>query len=881
MNLPTVLSSKHKFKDLKVYGSAEWLANGQKKYRRVFDRAEATFVYVELSFYNKMFDEEDWSISILFKIYGIKDGERKELGEVPMEKKVSKDQYIIYIHQAWGNKLPKVYWVAGEYEWEAYIDGHLTGNCKFWIEDIGLATAEQNPYFSLQAIKLYEGSNEGVPADKRTYMKKFDSKQTRYIFAEFTIKNTVTDNPWHCELNFKFYNDAHQLKGEANELIKIQPEQEQISMVIGWGSNDKTTWFEDHYSLHVLFMDHLIAILPFEVASDSEEGMNEIIVPNGYHIITPATTKNNADPQNFDEVMSELDGLIGLSTVKRSIKQYAEYLKFLKIRTERGFEDSHNINLHTIFTGNPGTGKTTVAKMLGQIYKNLGLLSKGHVHEADRAELVGEYIGQTAPKVKEAIKQARGGILFIDEAYALARAKDDAKDFGREVLEILIKEMSDGPGDIAVIMAGYPNEMRTFVETNPGLRSRIAQIFDFPDYVPDELLQIAEYAAQKRRVELSPQARAFLFDKIVDAYRNRDRYFGNARHIYTLVDTAKLQLGLRVMKNENPKQLPRERLSTILVEDVAHVFDAKERRITDIPIDEALLEEALQQLNELPGLNTVKKEINELVSLVRFYREMNKGVLNRFSLHSVFTGNPGTGKTTVARILAKIFKALGVLERGHLVECDRQSLVAGYVGQTAIKTAEKISEAVGGVLFIDEAYALTERNGTDYGHEAIETLIKRMEDQKGEFAVVAAGYTNNMKLFLETNPGLKSRIDRVIVFEDYLPDELLQIAVHYLKKENFELTAEANEQLKHYFQFLYNTKDKFFGNGRAVVKTVQDIIKAQHLRLANIPTEHRNHDILRLITLEDLKDFDEKKALSGGRKQLGFGRAMTTTGGGM
>jgi SpoVK/Ycf46/Vps4 family AAA+-type ATPase len=313
---------------------------------------------------------------------------------------------------------------------------------------------------------------------------------------------------------------------------------------------------------------------------------------------------------------------------------------------------------------------------------------------------VGEYIGQTAPKVKDAIEVARGGVLFIDEAYALARSAEDTKDFGKEVIEILVKELSNGPGDLAVIVAGYPKEMKTFLDSNPGLRSRFKLTFEFPDYLPQELNQIAIYACQEKEVTLSLDATDMVNQLIIDAFRSRDRSFGNARFVHDLVDKAKIQLGLRIMADANARTLPAEALTNITADDVARVRLSPKKPLPVIPVDENLLHEALKELDALIGMDNIKKEIRDLVNLVRFHRSNRRDVLGRFHLHTVLVGNPGTGKTTVARILTKIYRALGVLERGHMVETDRQGLVAGYVGQTAIKTTERVEEAMGGVLFM-------------------------------------------------------------------------------------------------------------------------------------------------------------------------------------
>jgi SpoVK/Ycf46/Vps4 family AAA+-type ATPase len=183
----------------------------------------------------------------------------------------------------------------------------------------------------------------------------------------------------------------------------------------------------------------------------------------------------------------------------------------------------------------------------------------------------------------------------------------------------------------------------------------------------------------------------------VEAYRNRDRSFGNARLVNAWVEEAKMNMGLRIVRSTDLHSLTQTQLKEIAVDDIKTMFKNRQHSLPQIHIDDELLNEALEEMNGLTGLTTIKTELLELVKLVKFYRESGKDVLHKFSLHTVFTGNPGTGKTTVARIIAKLFKALGLLERGHLVECDRQTLVAGYIGQTAIKTASTIEKSIGGV----------------------------------------------------------------------------------------------------------------------------------------------------------------------------------------
>lgn len=865
-----------KFRELKVYASTEWLADNKKKYRQVFDRYETTYIYAELSFFNKRFDVDDWDVDVELRCYAMKKSQ-KLLCTLPFRRKVSKHDSVMYVREGWGNKAEGAFWKKGTYFWEAWIEGEKVASKYFYVEDAGReAFPGENAYLDVQSLRLYEGPYDDVPEDERIYYQSFSSEETRYVYLEIVLGNLFQEKAWHCELFAKFYNDARELKGQVVRLQRIEKEEETIRITAGWGSNVKGSWRRDRYTAELVFMDHLLAVVPFEVADDFEEGIPSVWLPNlqAPIMLMPDESFN----KTFEEVMAKLNALIGLEAIKKQVLDHAKYIQFLQLRKEKGFEEKERINVHSVFIGNPGTGKTTVAKMMGLLYKKMGLLAKGHVHEVDRVDLVGEYIGQTAPKVKEAIEKARGGVLFIDEAYALARSNDDSKDFGREVIEILVKEMSATDGqDFAVIVAGYPKEMKHFLDSNPGLKSRFKLYFEFADYLPQELSQIAAFACQEKGVSLTHDAQAKVDEIIVDAYRTRDRTFGNARFVYDLVEKAKVNLGLRIMSREDPQAVPTADLADVLFRDVAQIAVKPQAQLPNIPVDEGLLREALSELQTLIGMERVKEQIRELVRLVRFYRETKRDVLNSFFLHTVFIGNPGTGKTTVARILAKIYKALGVLERGHTVETDRQGLVAGHVGQTAIKTAERIDESMGGVLFIDEAYSLTinKNGGNDFGDEAIQTLLKRMEDHRGRFFVFVAGYPDNMEAFLKANPGLNSRFDKILKFEDYTPEELHRIALQMLSEEQVVPSPEAERHLRDYLAFLYEYRDKYFGNARTVRNVVNDAIKNHNLRLAALPPEARAQASVKLLTYEDVATFKlDKSSFVFNKQAIGFRRGQ-------
>lgn len=560
----------------------------------------------------------------------------------------------------------------------------------------------------------------------------------------------------------------------------------------------------------------------------------------------------------LDELLEELNGFVGLKSIKHAIKEFIDYLKFQKEREKKGLNRGKSFSINAIFNGNPGTGKTTIARLLGEIFRAMGIVEKGHVVEVDRSSLVGQYVGETAQKTDKLIQDAMGGILFIDEAYTLVKKGGSGQDFGQEAIDILLKRMEDKKGEFVVIVAGYPKEMDDFVSSNPGLKSRFNHTFTFDDYNPDELFEIFKNAIAKEQYQIDENSSNELKKEFTRLYRKRDASFGNARLIMQIFEKLKIQISKRLV-NIDDSDKTNEMLSTFIMEDILNALQSKDNFDVQLPIDQEALTVALSELNNLFGLKSIKNEVADLVKLVKYFIKQGVNVKDKFGDHILFLGNPGTGKTTVARILSNIYSALGILPNGQLIEVDRSGLVGSHVGETAQKTTIIVGSAMGGTLFIDEAYALTfGQSSSDFGKEAVDTLLKRMEDDRGKFLVIAAGYTNEMKNFIESNPGMKSRFTKTFFFEDYTPDELLKIANFSIKKLKLEFSAEAENAIKTHFNIIYSKRDKHFGNARIVRTLVENIRKKQLLRIADESNENDKDK----ITLDDVIEFLEKEKVA-------------------
>lgn len=534
--------------------------------------------------------------------------------------------------------------------------------------------------------------------------------------------------------------------------------------------------------------------------------------------IESMSTKKNTDlPDFIEEAFSEM---IGMDSVKLELKKFYDLARVEKLRAEKlGIPANSERSYNFVLYGNPGTGKTAVARIIGKALYVLGIRENETFIEVDRGKIVSEHIGETAKLTLNAIESARGGTLFIDEAYSLY--KNDSQDFGQEAIDTLLKDMEDNRTNYSVIMAGYREQMTNMLNhSNPGFRSRFNFHIDIPDYSDDELIQIAHLIAKKHHYRIDNDGDEAIRKAI--AKERIDETFGNARFIRELIEKAELNMSSRLA--EEP-EISEEDLVVLKPEDIFLSHNNAET-----------LDALLEELNNLTGLKDAKNRVLELISIIREQKEAERRGISisqsATTMHMTFKGNAGTGKTTVARLIGRIFGELGVLKRGNVfIECSREDVIGQYQGHTAEKMKNVIRSALGGVLFIDEAYSLKNGEGDNFGQEAINTLVAAMENYRDSLVVILAGYTSEIDKFLSSNQGLRSRIAYDLFFDDYSIDEMTEIFYSMVLRDGLKISDDIKDIVKNALAEKSRSSD--FGNARGV-RNVYEKVKANKAKRKKI-----------------------------------------------
>lgn len=706
--------------------------------------------------------------------------------------------------------------------------------------------------------------SDSISSGKRKYLLQFDENNITYIAIELIFRNPFfkLENRVVKGTAIWFLNETE--TGRNTFQIELKSDWELIEFVQSWGTELPGFWKSGEGKVEIIFDDKNICSRKFLIGESEiinlETSESEILSGKLFKSETSQPdavdlyTFHKGDSVSLETLLNELYEFIGLDNLKQSLVDFLTYLNFISERKKKGIKTDEKLELHCLFLGNPGTGKTSVARLFGKILKAMGVLENGHVIEVDRAGLVGQYIGETAIKTDKIISEALGGILFIDEAYSLKKA-NTSSDFGQEAIDILLKRMEDFKGKFIVIAAGYPYLMNEFIESNPGLKSRFTHTFNFDDYTPEQLVQIFKLFASKEEYELDSSAEEFLLKQISEIYKSRDEYFGNARLIRKIFAETKIQLSKRyqAVSESERTNFP---LNIIKIEDVRNSLSRFGSVISSKETDNKNVEKVSEKINELIGLDNFKREMAEIIKLARYYSEEGENLSEKFNYHFLFVGKNSAGQNISAKLLSELFYALRITSKNEFYEYDVRQFIGNDIYQTADRTQKIFDKAKGSVLFIkDFDFVFSDKSlNQSIISEFANNVSQRLQTDAGKTIVIAETSLNFPYNIPTAYHYLKNFFSKTIAFDDYTPDELLEIFISMIKDKKLSLSENSAELLRKFFFHVYRNKEKYPPN-TLLLKNIFDIIQRKHLlRIADIPRDRRNDDLNRTINEEDITD---------------------------
>lgn len=720
---------------------------------------------------------------------------------------------------------------------------------------------ESNKFFPDNLFKVLQTRvfdlQENINTGKRTYLKTFEKDITSYVAVEVLILNPYyKKKDLYCGGHTIWYIEDEEV-GRNNFNIEIKSDWDIIELVQSWGTPLPGFWKNGNCKVEIFLENNLVCTHLFYVGNTQITDFQNSSEPKFEPIKNsiPIESKNALklkqrlnDQDSFTSVIQELNNFVGLKALKNSLLDFITYLNFVQEREKQGIETNEKISAHCIFLGNPGTGKTSIARLLGKYFKSIGLLEHGHVIEVDRSALVGEYIGETAQKTEKVINQALGGILFIDEAYSLKR-DNNGKDFGQEAIDIILKRMEDAQGKFFVIAAGYPDTMQNFLESNPGLKSRFTHLFKFDNYSPEELTEIFKIFALKEKFIVTPETEKLLTDKLKSFCDNIDKTFGNARFVRNLFNETKVQLSKRYQTLEYDGR-NFSTLSTIEKEDILSAFNNYLKHSEGKFFSEDNLNKYLTELNNLIGLDDVKYMFNKLLASIKvdkLKKERSIATAPK-NLNSIFISEQGAGTSTVARLFGKIFRELSLLENGQLVEIDG-SVFYGLSKIDAFLMLDKIfQESIGKIILINDS-VLTLQANNDFSDSLLQYFLKKLYLYKDKLAAILTGTSDEIEELIANVPVIENQFPNIFNFRHYSTRQLLEIALNICQKKNYQLEEGAWQQMLDLLTELRKDKNRNFYNARTVKEILNKAIANQEERILTIP--YPKDAELMTLTFED------------------------------
>lgn len=708
--------------------------------------------------------------------------------------------------------------------------------------------------FEIHSVKMFN-LEESLQSQKRTYLLQFDQIRTSYIAAEVTLKNPSFNKDSVLRGLTIWYLEDEEV-GRNNFNLEVKKDWEIVEFIQSWGTPMPGFWKQGEGRIEVLLennivLKHFFGIGNSEIFDFAGDEDNVTEISNKLITQQPKAieyfNKTFIDNSSLASLFEEFDNYVGLKNLKQSMKDFITYLDFINERKKSGVETEESISANCIFLGNPGTGKTSIARLLGKFFKAIGLLENGHVIEVDRADLVGEYIGETAQKTDRVINRALGGILFIDEAYSLK--KDSGQDFGQEAIDIILKRMEDYKNKFFVIAAGYPLLMEKFLESNPGLKSRFTHFFTFDDYSSEELTQIYKICAGKEKYVLSKETETFLLESLDKNNSKLDESFGNARYVRNLFNQSKIELSKRYqMLEESAKDF--SALNLLCKEDIRIAFSIIENR-SDSNVHVKKVDKYLNEINNLVGLEDVKINFNKIIASIKVERLKKERSITSIhkNLNSIFIAEQGSGTSTVARLYAKSLKELGRIDSGQLFEIDSSTFYGLSKIDSYLTIDEIFKNISGNVILVNDVSAALQCSN-DFSDSLLQYFLKKLYIMNDNVIAILSGTASEIESLINNFPVLENQFPNIFNFEFYSTRQLLEIALNICQKNNYQLDEGAWQQMLEVIIELKKETRRNFYNSRTIKELINKAISYQEDRILAI--RDINDGDLMMITYEDL-----------------------------